>query len=357
MMKRLIRQIIAGAFYYTGLLWLISAVRRKVYPNSDLVILMYHRVLDDPYSPKEYTQPGIALSSRTFDAQMAFLSRRYKVLPLSRVVDLIRSGQPLPKKCAAITFDDGWRDNFTNAYPVLKKYDLSATIFLTTDFIGTNNKFWFHHVGFLLNEGGLSERDLVEVYEVACRQFDNRPRSASERTQLEEVATDPDSWLNHLKTLDDRGITAAISEMIRRTGLTDDKWPATIWTLRWDDIAAMDPKIIEYGSHGCSHRILNPLPPAEIRRELVQSKGILEDRLKRPIKSFAYPNGDYTEEVKQLVREAGYQCAITTKGLPPSDSQYDLLALQRLGLHEGATAGATGKFSRSVFACLLERIL
>ena len=95
------------------------------------LIIGYHCVKDESDS---YLRPT---SIADFDAQMQYLSKRYHPMSLEKVAQHIRSGEALPPRAIAVTFDDGYRDNYENAYPVLRKYEIPATIFLTTGFIGT----------------------------------------------------------------------------------------------------------------------------------------------------------------------------------------------------------------------------
>ena len=353
--RRFAKHLLASVIFYSGLLTFVRWICRQLFKNSDLVILMYHRVLEDAYASDEYTQPAIAVSVQTFERQMEYLAKNYTVVPLTHAADMLRTGRPLPRKCAVITFDDGWRDNYVHAYPILRRLKLPATIFLTTDYIDSDLKFWFLQVGFLLTEGTLSAQELVDACVEA--QLVEGTTSSIDRVHLEAVATHRDKFINYLKRFDSRGTEQIITQLVRRTGLTNDQWPDRKWTLTWADIAEMDSSIIEYGSHGQSHQIMLTLTDDMISSELTVSRQILESRLKRPIVHFAYPNGDYNESIKRLVREAGYLSAVTAHAGGMHREYHDLYALHRIGLHEGATEGPDEKCSLPVFACIIEGIL
>ncbi len=105
--------------------------------REGIIILMYHRVNDD-LPPDE-----LVVSTRRFRAQMQYLAEHYDVIGIEDLVDLYSSNKfPVPskRKKVVITFDDGFLDNFENAYPILKEFRLPATIFLATGLIGTDKK-------------------------------------------------------------------------------------------------------------------------------------------------------------------------------------------------------------------------
>jgi peptidoglycan/xylan/chitin deacetylase (PgdA/CDA1 family) len=356
-MRRLVKQFLAAGCYYCGLSQLLAAFRPKSGSTEQYLILMYHRVVDDMGAGTEYTQPGIAVSTRSFERQIAFLSRRYTILPLRQLADRLRSGTAIPPRTVVITFDDGWRDNFTLAYPILRKYNAPATIFVSTDFIETNQKFWFLRMGYYLTEGKLAVGQLADILEELFGGTSGGHREQPlTRDYLEWLASDHDRFIEALKDLDGSGMKRAIALLVNRTGLTDDKWPDRRWTLSWEEMKGMDPSLIEIGSHGLSHQILTTMTPAEIRRELVDSKLLIEERTGRPVTSIAYPNGNHDEAIRRLTKEAGYTCGIATHAPAGTALTRDIYALQRIGVHEGVSSGALGGFSPALFSCYLKRL-
>ena len=101
--------------------------------NYVVPILMYHSVNTHISKGME----GLAVSPDTFDRQMNFLkSHHYNVIPLEDLVNLIKDNKKIPPKTIAITFDDGYLDNYTYVFPVLKKYRLPATVFIIVNEVG-----------------------------------------------------------------------------------------------------------------------------------------------------------------------------------------------------------------------------
>jgi len=119
--------------------------------RREALIITYHGIL--PGKSDVYTDRN-CVDAAMFDRQMAFMSRHYNVVPLPDIVEWLSSARKLPRYTAAITFDDGFRNNFTVALPVLKKYRLPATVFLATGFVYSMDRvLWTVRVDRLLHQG------------------------------------------------------------------------------------------------------------------------------------------------------------------------------------------------------------
>lgn len=350
--KKIIKLSLAAVVYYSGLLALFAFFKRMFFSHGDLAILMYHRVLDHADEEERYSQPGMIVSQQVFDKQISFLAKDYNLLSLENLMELLQKKKPIPKSAVVITFDDGWRDNFLYAYPILKKHKIPATIFLATDFIGSDKIFWFLQVKLLLTEGNLYPEKLTHILEKVKEE--NKASLSAQALRLldiDSIKGDPDKFIERMKQLDFEIIQKIIDGMMVESGLSSDKWTKKRWVLSWDEIIEMSRDNVDFGSHGCSHQILTTLSLDEVERELVQSKKIIEERIGKRVLLFSYPNGDYNPKIKKLVQEAGYGCAITTSGYEKSKIEPDLFALRRIGIHEGMSVGLKGKFSQALFAC------
>jgi len=122
----LIGIMLSFVMYHTGIVWLYTAFRKKTLKKFNTIILMYHRVRDDKKTM------NISVSTKNFEEQMAFLKGNFKVISLSSLVKGAKSGTNSSKDHVAITFDDGYKDNYWNAFPILKKNNFSATVFLVS---------------------------------------------------------------------------------------------------------------------------------------------------------------------------------------------------------------------------------
>jgi len=105
--------------------------------SNGLLVLTYHRISDELD-----IQDPLKVSMENFEKQILFLKENYSIISGEQLADIITNKRLFPPKACLITFDDGWRDNYTHAFPILKRYRVPAIIFISTDYIGTDKMFW-----------------------------------------------------------------------------------------------------------------------------------------------------------------------------------------------------------------------
>ena len=223
---------------------IVFAVGAFLQDKYSLPIMMYHSV-----NPRSIpTMKLLIVKPETFDRQMQFLkNHRYNVIKLEDAASLIREKKRIPFRTVAITFDDGYKDNYVYAFPILKKYNLPATIFI------------------IVNEVGRPDR------------------------------------------------------------------------LNWKEIEEMQASgVITFGSHTLSSTpLIDIKSEAEVKRQIVESKRILEEKLGRHVAAFSYPEGRFSEKIKQMVIDAGYELAVATSP-GRKHSPNDIYLLKRLRISENA---------------------
>src|SRR5215510_12205168 len=151
--KRFAKVLLGQAVVLSGL-W--KRRLRMWAERNAVIILTYHRVIEQWDNVLEYSQPGMVVTVSTFERQLAILRQHFEVVTLDAV---LANGHPSPgasRPRCVVTFDDGWRDNYDLAFPILRRHDIPATIFLTTDFIGTDRAFWHTELTYLLTRAKLS---------------------------------------------------------------------------------------------------------------------------------------------------------------------------------------------------------
>ena len=264
--------------------------------SRNLQILIYHRVNDegDRFFP--------AIPIDVFAQQMEYLASYWNVLPLEDAVERV-TRKDVPDNAIAITFDDGYRDNFLHAFPILKKLSLPATIFLATEVIGTGRTLWHDRVFSAFREtrrpsliGIPSENDRYDLSTLASK-----------------LATQ-EKILRFIWSLGEDDRTRWIQCLTEKLQVPDRQHVSKLM-LTWDEIRFMHGQGISFGAHTVTHPILSKLPSHRALEELQQSKATIERELQAPVRTFAYPIGrreDYDEGTKRLVREVGYICALTT---------------------------------------------
>jgi peptidoglycan/xylan/chitin deacetylase (PgdA/CDA1 family) len=264
------------------------------------------------------------ISPEQFERQVAYLAANCRVMALDELVESVRTQRPIPPDAVAITFDDGYRDNYEFAFPILRKYDVPATIYLVGRYIGTGDRLWFDQV-----------------------------LDAFQRTSRSVLRYEPLDMSLPLATVEERGKAAfQVLGCLKRDSETER--PASIRSLLaslgvktpgnddplmldWSQVSEMARGGISFGSHTMTHPILTQMPIQRAWDEIVHSKSYLEERIQRPIRTFAYPNGtrdDYSPETVAAVRQAGYESAVTTLFRDNDLDALDPFQLGRIALWE-----------------------
>jgi len=275
------------------------------------LIVTYHRFTHNDKDDKT--------AARTFAEQLDYLTRYYRVVPLSLIAERLRAGR-LPSGLAAITIDDGYSDAYEIAFPLLSERRLPATIFVVTDFVERKKWLWtdklrylVKHAGARTIEGALDGRDFCVEFEPTDSIF----RAADRVNSL-------------LKAIGNDEKEAAIVRMAAAFGLDLPVAPPPEYaSVTWEQIREMSRGGIEVGSHTSSHPILPNVSLEDVRRELTESREKIAAEIARPVEMFCYPNGNYNDAVMREVERAGYTCGVTVEsGL--NDRHAKPLALKRI---------------------------
>ena len=274
--------------------------------SSHALILGYHRVADVAQDPYQY-----CVSPGNFAEQLEVLVRHTQVISLAELVDGIRAGQ-LPERAVALTFDDGYVDNYQHARPLLEAHQLPGTVFVVTGSFGC--QYWWDrleaafftqaplHSQLALTIAGVEyEWSLTEQREGDARQSNDVRAQALMSIYRKLLNADPEEREKALLEIES---WAGVG------GWEKKRYPRAMTSEEVIELSA--DGLIEIGSHTASHLSLTRLPPAEQRREITDSKSALENLLGRSVSSFSYPNGAVSKEAVSLVQQAGYQCACTS---------------------------------------------
>jgi peptidoglycan/xylan/chitin deacetylase (PgdA/CDA1 family) len=306
----------------SGLVPALGAVRGKL-AGSQVAILMYHRVTA---APDNWSLNS--LHTDAFDQQLAWFARHYEVISLDRLArGLTGNGNAWPRKAVAITFDDGYKDNYRNAFPILKKYAVPATIFLTTGAIDTGELLWFDRVGYALWH--TSEKEL-RLESVGHYPLATPAEKAAARTRI----------VRQLKAMPEDAKQLTIETLIGKCGVTIPEGQGRSIMLSWDDVREMAAAGITFGAHGVTHSILTNVTGQQARWEIAQSKKEIEERIRKPVSAFSYPDGKFSPELIDMARDSGFACAVSSKPyaarrlLRPGDNPYALSRLETHDLHK-----------------------
>ena len=332
-LKNMMKQLFSLSVYpiYTHIKSIIATKR------SDPMILYYHRVadVDDDY----IGMPDLTVSVDNFRNQLKFIKEEFDVVPLWQMIDGVEKGKGFPNREIAITFDDGYYDNYRNAFPILKEFRIPATIFVTTGHIGGNDMFWWDKIAYL------KKWDLLEELVM------NIPRMIREGNtgripDLSGNGVDPVKVI-HMMKLAGRTNREKIFSLMDRLAARNFSTDKKRVFLSWDEIREMKNHGIDICSHTHTHPVLTELDSDELRDELLTSRNMICEVCGEQQIGFAYPDGWFDERVKKLVIESGYRYAVQTNRLPSNAG--DRFSLKRRMVKEGMSKSTGGKYAKSMF--------
>jgi peptidoglycan/xylan/chitin deacetylase (PgdA/CDA1 family) len=291
-----------------GVFWLFRWINR-----NRLIILTYHSVLPAACDIDEGESRNV-VDEQMFAWQMRYLSKHFRCLRLEDAVDLLRKGEPLPPNAAVVTFDDGFRNNLRYAFPILRRYGVPATVFVTTGHIGRGVRLlWTERVGRILRAAGISADgariEMKRLKSMAWRQRDDA---------IHELET---------RLVKARPSAAQLAEPNAERYMF----------LTWSEVQELMRGGVTIGSHTVEHPIMSSLDLERREWEVVQSKQEIERHLGAPCTLFSYPNGtadDFDDCDKANLQQAGYIAAVTQIA-GTNDNGTDRFALKRLNIGQG----------------------
>jgi peptidoglycan/xylan/chitin deacetylase (PgdA/CDA1 family) len=301
---------VATGLYHSGVLRILQAISRhyEIAPGNSRRIQFLRRTTRAKFAVLCYHRVGTGgiplfseLPAKIFEEQMQFLRRRYRVISLDELCEEMerptRNGDAV-----AVTFDDGYRDLFTYALPVLRNYQIPATIFLPAISIETGEVPWYDRIFLMVR---VFPKDDLEITLDRPRIF----RLASRTARL-QAATE---IIQYLRTLPDWRRREHCQDLEKQVILPSEVLRDRMLT--WDQIRAMCRAGISFGSHTMTHPVVSQLTEAQLESELAESKRLLEQRIASPIRHFAFPFGqpaDCGKAALPVLARLGYRSAATT---------------------------------------------
>ena len=302
----------AGLLWITGALWFAKWQLQK---SGSVVVLTLHRVLTTEDASATCSLEGIVISQTLFRGLCRYLVTNCQVVPILGA----EAGNVEAKLKVALTFDDGWRDNYTTALPILQEYRLPSTIFICPGLAGKTLPFWPERMVGML-------------------------RAQPEAKTGREIEIEIESWKH--RAHDER---EQFLEQLAKTAIKgpqeSPEQPDSL--MNWQETAEMAAQGVHFGSHTYRHEILTTIPVQAASRELIQSKAEIEKALEITCDTLAYPNGDWSPAVWAATKSAGYSLAFSTQR-GAWTGQTDQLAIPRANIYDGNVKGAFGGFSQAV---------
>lgn len=265
-----------------------------------LTVLNYHRVnyINDPQF--HYLKEIVSVTPEMFERHMAFTKQHFNVIDVQTLSDFVEKGRALPPRSCLITFDDGYLDNYTYAYPVLKKYGLPAVIFLMTSAMDDPKVPWWDEMAYYFSRTRKPSADLplIGTHSLA---------TAQDRDAVRDVL------LHKLKEIPQAQKEAELKRIGQAVEVDVPPRDRNLF-VTWDQVREMVADGVACQPHTVNHPILTRIDAAQRREELKGSFAKIEEETKRPAIAFAYPNGmptDYNQDCMQALREVGCKVAFT----------------------------------------------
>jgi peptidoglycan/xylan/chitin deacetylase (PgdA/CDA1 family) len=316
MLAKLARRACALPKGVPGYLPLVRRTRSR-----SLAIVMYHGVTSRPPEVFNWCQ----LEAARFEEQVRYLAGEYRVISLAEAIDGLSGRAPLPDHAAVLTFDDGFRNVFTTAFPILERLQVPSTVFLVTSVIGTHQPAWPERVYHALASAPAESAGFG-----AARWSLATPRH--------RAAAYGDAF-ERFRAMGNREKEERLGEFLRAFDPPAIAPDSPLATMGWDEIEQLARTgLVTFGSHTHTHPILSRCTPEEQREELRLSRDILRERLGRA-DLFAYPNGsrsDFDATTRRWLVELGYRCGLATvPGLNREGA--DLYGLRRVNVGADTT--------------------
>ena len=343
-----VARVFAFVMHYSGGLWLFERLDRGLRPVPRCTVIFYHRIASEPVGYHD-----VEVSPETFRDHVGYLRRRgYDFLSLEQYGEYLAGGRELACDSIVMTFDDGYRDNYSAAFPVLRNAGIPAAVFLCVGPMEGGPMLWWDRLA------------------RAVRTL----RSTHSRTPVDDTTLAPDvtELLARAVLGSDAQASAAIGTLIDTAKALEvcerEEFIGALeracgcaagvedLMLTWDMVREMEAGGITFGAHSMTHPVFSGLSEDDARAELAESKRIIEERLGHSVAAFAYPygkDGYFSDDTVAAVRQAGFRWAYTTENgsSPPGSDPY---TLRRNGMRDVPTymlaARLSGVFEHPFFA-------
>jgi peptidoglycan/xylan/chitin deacetylase (PgdA/CDA1 family) len=311
----------------------VPLLRARPLVRQAVTILCYHRVL--PVADLDefpFDTDVISATPEDFDWQMRFLRRHMSPISVVEFLDALKSGRALPVRPALVTFDDGYDDCYNHALPILEKYGIPATAFVTTGYIDSQDTYWFDRLAFSVLH---TRAKRLEVADLAWN--GDVPDSRRGRRDLYQ------QLVERLKAVTNRERLAALQSIWTQCGVTLRREEAELSRpMSAAQLASASKRGLAVQSHTVSHPILSRIDAAELDFELRESRATIAEVTGRAPDVLAYPNGtwaDFGEREIDAARRHGYRAGMTYEVGVQSRKNIDSFRLLRLPVNRTHTRG------------------
>ncbi|HMJ62548.1 MAG TPA: polysaccharide deacetylase family protein [Bryobacteraceae bacterium] len=292
------REFVARACSRTG----ITKVLESLPQRPVLIILNYHRVGHGADTP--YDSGTFSATPEELDSQLAYLKRRFNMATLETTLDMLTGDAPR-RTSVLITFDDGYLDNYTLAFPILRKHGVEGVFFLPTAFVGTGKLPWWDAIAYMIKKSRKKSIALDYPHPATFDLANDGAALVSMRILhafIQPAVKDPTRFIADLEKACETARPESSAERL---------------FLSWEEAREMQRGGMAFGSHTDTHEVLSKLSPERQREEVFRSREILERELDRPIDALAYPVGQqycFSADTVEALKQTGYRAAFSFYG-------------------------------------------
>ena len=313
------------------------------------LVVGYHAVVEDVRAHAGRAIAPNLISVDMLERQLEWIGRRYEFITLDDLGAQLERGEPFDRPCAAVTFDDGYVGVYRHALPLLQRMGIPAGVFIVTELTGRSELQVYDKI-YLLLEKVLplldhSENRLGQLLESKNVSFGGPGRDR----EVDAFQT----MRRLLNTHTQKKLRRIIEKLETLSPIRDEDYP-DLQVMDWEMVRTMDACGLTIGSHTQTHALLTEESLERAVNQTVGSMTTLKDRLKRPIRHFAYPDGRFNASVVSAVAAAGYRYGYGT--CLRRDPRHPNLTIPRTLLWERSCVDASGGFSPALMRCHASRL-
>jgi peptidoglycan/xylan/chitin deacetylase (PgdA/CDA1 family) len=274
-------------------------------------IIAYHRLHSSSNCLCSDPHPPISISTVLFEKQVQWLRKHFHVVRLSELLKRYKENRNIDN-LIAITFDDGWQDFYTYGFQILKKYQISASLFPITAFIGTENAIWFSAIGRIVKEtinNRTTAESLLNTFATDCI-------PSKFRIQLKEflISGNGEAIQSIFKTIDTRLVEGVVSEWSKICLQINGKFVNKDYWVTWKQMHEMDQSgLVEFGVHGHQHYFLTTVDDRTVCKDIIEAKEMLE-QIQNVNNCYCYPGGLFQLKHISILKKLNLEFALTYSG-------------------------------------------
>jgi peptidoglycan/xylan/chitin deacetylase (PgdA/CDA1 family) len=290
-----------------------------------ITVLAYHRVVDYSSAGFDAYLPNVSANPVEFMAQMEYVQARYDVIDIGHLISWLKGDRELPARPLLITFDDGYRDNYEHAFPILRQRGMPVLMFITTDFIGRSRPFYWDQLARAFRH---TRKSTVSIEGLGVfRWTDSKQRARA----MHEI-------IRKLKLLPNQEKERFVGLILEALETNSHPAYGKSLAMDWDQIREMAANGVSIGGHTHTHPILTRIPLEQARDEIRTCMAMIETEIGQPASTFAYTNGleaDFNQEHERILEEIGVQVAFSLIPGPSSQEEVRVhpLAIRRIMIH------------------------